>query len=742
MTTQINSIAYSLLVMIMLTAYGCATKPSHKVASNPEELTGALSTAQPGDTIIMANGEWKDADLLVEGTGTKDSMIVVMAEEAGKVILTGNSTLRVAGEYLVVSGLYFRDGHTLTSEVISFKKDKNTLANYCRITQCTIEDYSNPERHESDYWVGMYGKNNRFDHNALVGKGNKGVTMAVRLNNKESQDNHHLIDHNYFGPRPNLGSNGGETLRIGTSHYSLTSSNTKVVNNYFDRCNGEHEIISNKSGGNLFKGNTFYECVGTLTFRHGNDNIAESNAFYGNRMPNTGGIRVINKRQKVFNNYGYGLTGHWFRGALVVMNGVPNSPINRYHQVDGAEIFNNTFVDCDYVQLCAGSDEERSAVPINSVIRDNVFWNTEKQDVFTVYDDISGIEFTNNYISPTIKNIIDRGFSPIKGELKKDGNIYRLDGGKGAGLMADFEAVSKDKAGPSWYLKPGKKEAFDYGQEKVVKEGADLYDEIAHSKAGDILVLEPGDYLLTKVIELDHPISIVSSGGATIKFEKSNLFAIENGGSLKLKGITIDGAEAPDYAGNAVIRTSRYSMNKNYQLWIEDCEFKDLDVNHSFHVLDVYKNTFADSIMIKDSNFTDVSGSILALDKENEDRGIYNAEYVVLENSTFNNIGQPIMKLYRGGSDESTFGPILTIADCDFEKVGFGPKNDSNKAMVLHGVQKANIENTTFSDTKELNIFHTVGEPVTVIESVVIDDRSLLQISDNTATIHNLKEAK
>ena len=32
-----------------------------------------------------------------------------------------------------------------------------------------------------------------------------------------------------------LGSNGGETLRIGTSHYSMFNSNTLVENNYFDR---------------------------------------------------------------------------------------------------------------------------------------------------------------------------------------------------------------------------------------------------------------------------------------------------------------------------------------------------------------------------------------------------------------------------------------------------------------------------------------------------------------------------
>jgi hypothetical protein len=61
----------------------------------------------------------------------------------------------------------------------------------------------------------MYGRHNRFDHNNLAGKKNKGVTMSVRLNTQASQQNYHRIDHNYFGPRQIPGSNGGETLRIG-----------------------------------------------------------------------------------------------------------------------------------------------------------------------------------------------------------------------------------------------------------------------------------------------------------------------------------------------------------------------------------------------------------------------------------------------------------------------------------------------------------------------------------------------
>ncbi|MDW7691842.1 polysaccharide lyase 6 family protein [Flammeovirgaceae bacterium SG7u.111] len=730
---------FTLLALVFI-ACGAPTNEGYLIGS-VEELHKQLGLAQPGDTLWLADGEWKDAEMVIEAKGTDENPIVVAVKNPGKLTFTGSSNLKLGGEHLVLSGFYFTNGFTLTKEVISFRINKTTLANNCRITQTVIANYSNPERHDNDLWVGVYGKNNRFDHNALIGKGNLGVTMAVRLNSEESRENNHQIDHNYFGPREVLGANGGETLRIGTSHYSLSDSKTQVINNYFDRCNGEHEIISNKSGANVFKGNTFYECAGTLTFRHGHGNFAESNAFFGNHVANTGGIRVINERQTVVNNYCYGLTGHRFRGAIVVMNGVPNSPINRYHQVRDSKISNNTLIDCDYVQLCAGSDAERSATPLGTSLTNNIIWNTKKDDVFTVYDDISGISFANNILSSNITKFKEEGFESKEGELEQNAEgIYSVKGDmNGAGINEDFSFVKKGETGPSWFAKPEKGASFGFGKVTKVAEGADLFEVVKKSQAGDVLELGKGSYLLTKVIKVHHPLSIKSTEGARIVFEKSNLFAIENGGALQLDGITIDGAESPDYAGNAVVSTSRYSMNKNYKLYIQNCSFENLDVNHSFSILKAYKNTFADSVLIENSRFTDVSGTILELDKETDDIGIYNAEFVTIKNSSFKNIGAQIAAMHRGGSDESTFGPLLFIDHCNFEKVGHQVKNKSGNGMTLLGVQKAIIQNSVFKDVKTIDIFHTVGEPITQISNCITDVAKQFAISDNTAQISNLK---
>src|SRR5690606_21077230 len=145
-----------------------------------------------------------------------------------------------------------------------------------------------------------------------------------------------------------LGYNGAEIIRIGTSHWSMHNSFTTVENNYFERCNGEREIISNKSCGNIYRGNTFVECEGTLTLRHGNNTLVENNFFFGNNKPSTGGVRIIAEDQVVINNYFSDLAGDDAWAALPMMNGVPNSPLNRYFQINNALVAGNIFINNKY----------------------------------------------------------------------------------------------------------------------------------------------------------------------------------------------------------------------------------------------------------------------------------------------------------------------------------------------------------------------------------------------------------
>ena len=700
----------------------CPVLGGETLVATQEAYREAVKKARPGDTIVLANGQWPDFEILLRGKGKPGKPISLRAQTKGKVILTGQSNLRLSGEYLEVSGLVFKDGHSPTNTVIAFRRNKKELANHCRVTEVVIDRYNHPERFETNFWVMMYGQHNRFDHNHLVGKSNQGVTMAVRLDSPESRENHHRIDHNYFGPRPVLGSNGGETLRIGTSKYSLSDSFTVVENNVFDRCNGEVEIISSKSGGNIFRGNLFLESRGTLTLRHGNGNLIENNVFLGNRVDHTGGIRVINKRQTIRNNYLHGLTGHRFGGALVIMNGVPNSPINRYHQVEDSVIENNSIIACDHVELGAGSDAERSAPPKSTTFRNNLIANDHPGNTIAVYDDLSGIDFQNNLLHKVNDPAIGAGFTSRDLTLEKATNGLLYPTGKGLGQIGaapDLKVLDKAATGVSWYPKPGPDEPFHGGKVIGVQPGErTLADAIAGAGAGDVIELAAGLHRIAQTLVIHRPLTIRSpqrGERASMEFERNALFEIADGGSLKLVGLDISGKSAPDMAGNTVVRTSRYSMLHNYRLVVEDATVSDLDTNHSFNFFTLAKHTFADHITIRNSVFRNITGHVLFMNRESEDLGIYNGEYVTIQQSRFQDIGGTIADIYRGGTDESTFGPHFELSGSKVRNVGKGKRNKSRASLHLHGVQATRIQGNIFDHSQPIRVMHTVGEPKTVM---------------------------
>ena len=683
-----------------------------------EEFEDAVDDLEPGDTVVLANGIWRDFEILFTGFGTPDQPITLTAETKGEVVIAGQSNLRMAGEHLVVSGLVFRDGYTPTNTVVSFRRTRGNYAYYSRVTETVIDRFNNPERYETDFWVMMYGKHNRFDHNHLAGKSNAGVTMAVRLDSEDSQQNRHRIDHNYFGPRTVLGSNGGETLRIGTSHYSLADSLTVVENNYFDRCNGEVEIISSKSGGNVYRGNVFFESRGTLTLRHGNGNVVENNVFLGNGVDHTGGIRIINADQTIRNNYLHGLTGHRFGGALVVMNGVPDSPINRYHQVDNALIENNSIIESHHIELAAGSDEERSATPVNSVFRSNLIYNGGGRNVIAVHDDVSGIDFQRNVLNSVDDPVLEAGFVNTELELisADDGLLFPADERyAGIGAPRDVRILDRSATGVTWYPKPDRANRFDTGKTVTTMPGLDsLFEAARDADAGDVIALNPGEYLETKAIVLDRPLTFQAvPGTTTIEFERTALFEIAAGGSLKLSGVTISGRAAPDVAGNSAIRTSRYSMLGNYALIVENSTVRDLNTNHSFNFFSLAKHTFADRLVVSDSTFQDITGHVFALNRETDDLGIYNGEYISITGTAFENVSGAVADIYRGGTDESTFGPHFELRSSSLVSVGNGSRNKSEASIRLLGVQATDIFDNVFAESQPVRVIHTVGDPVT-----------------------------
>lgn len=686
------------------------------------ELNAAFKTSQPGDTIVMKNGVWRDLEIKFYSNGTKEKPVVLKAEEFGSVFIEGESFLELWGDYLVVDGLVFRNGHSPKSSVITFKKSSKQVATNCRVTNCAIDGFSNTNRFERNYWIAFYGKNNRLDHCYIGGKLNYGSTISVWLGNELSRENKHRIDHNFFGHRPRLGSNGGETIRIGSSKNSMSSSNTVIEDNYFEHCNGETEIVSIKSCDNIVQGNTFYECEGSVVLRHGKRNVVRNNAFIGNKLPYTGGVRVIGDDHLVYNNFFQGLRGKEFRAPLVLMNGIPNSPLNRYFQVQNVKIVGNVWSDCDvaWVFGMGIKNEYETLPPENVLIACNTIHNSNSENGLIFLDDMSGVEFEDNLVV----NSQDSDFGKLAGFHKGADNyqvlnncfkkhlddsnadaIITFNGEQELGFNIPSNA-SANNCGPNGYEVS---KSISYPPYTVnVSSGVGTIDKaIEEAKPGAILVLESGEYVLTSRIKISHPIKICADDKDDLPVLKQHstdntkiFFEINYGGELELEGLIFDGEAGSASPTKYAITTARENMAKTFNLKAKDCVFRSFGaVNEGGAVVKAYKGSLADSVVFESCKFVDLYRGF-DLDEEIDDKGIYNAENMILVNCLFKNIEEYSISFYRGGNDESTVGPHLNIDHCVFDNVN----NTAEASMLkLVGIQRVSITNCIFSNSPEVN---------------------------------------
>lgn len=386
-------------LLLLLCLCPCFLAARDVLVADLQTLTEAIKKAEPGDHILLKSGEWADVVVNFKAEGTDQAPITLRAEVPGKTVFTGASGLRIGGQYLVVSGLWFKNPDPSIGDCIEFRRDSKNLAKNCRLTECavTLEPVFASKDDKESRWLGLYGSDNRVDHCLFQGKASKGTTLVVWLGGANL--GRHIIENNYFGPREKLGKNGGETIRIGDSKTSMQKADCIIRRNLFEKCNGEAECISNKSCGNLYQENTFLEVSGTLTLRHGNACIVERNAFFGNGAKGTGGIRIIGEDHIVRDNYLENLAGSEVRCGIIFMMGLPDSPENGYFQVKRALVENNVLTDCKHPMLIALEGDKvpgkPTLVPVDTVIRGNKI-SAPKSVVVEARCDLSGIRWENN----------------------------------------------------------------------------------------------------------------------------------------------------------------------------------------------------------------------------------------------------------------------------------------------------------------------------------------------------------
>ena len=720
---------FKFLIGIFLLAFTGNGVSQEKIATSIDTYNLLIENANPGDVIVLKNGIWKDVKLNAYGIGTKDAPIIVKAETPGGVHVTGNSTLNIYGEYIIVSGLWFKDGATNYKSVVQFRKDSKTFANNCRFTNNTISYFENSDNLK-DHWVDIWGKNNRVDHNNFTGKTSEGTTLVVWLKGNQHTENNHKIEYNLFGERPDLGKNGGETIRIGTSTNSLKSSKTIVQKNVFLNCDGEIEIISNKSCDNIFRDNLFIESKGTLTLRHGDNALVERNVFLGNNIPNTGGIRVINKGHVIRNNYLVGLAGDGFRGPITVMNGVPNSPLNRYAQVENVTIVNNTIINCSPITLGAGKDKERTLAPKNVTFANNLLYNSNNNTSVIAKASTDGFIFKSNYIDtpnktaalgfypttinwnnvksyliPSLENPTLLKVSNVEHTPEKDINDKTRETLAAGAFNLGSKKLPKAfslRAGTGWkpeIIKPkikAKRIAVSPGLETLRK-------AISKANSGDILSLETGEYIFEKSIKISGNLTIIGDkGGASILKIKEQInkplnyfIRLNENAKLTISNVFFDGTiQNPKYA----IVSPEENQNALYNLFAKNIIFKNFKNTDGGSIFKAYKGTKADSLRFVNCRFEDsYRGLNLSYDKDVT--GFYNANVIEVENSVFKNIKEAAINYIRTTPTVDLPGGKLIVKNCIFNHVY---NQEKGKVLGVNGIHAVEITNTVFDNSYKI----------------------------------------
>ncbi len=719
-----------ILAVLFLTIFS-SIKAQDLSVSNISEYKEAIKSINSGGTIILKNGVWKDAKLEAYGNGTKESPIIVKAETPGQVVLSGDSSLKIYGTHVIVSGLWFKDGSTTSKYVVQFKKNNETFANNCRFTNSTISNFDIKDKDGDlkNHWVDLWGKNNRVDHNNFTGKTSAGTTLVVWLKGDQHVENNHKIDYNFFGPRPDLGENGGETIRIGTSANSMKSSKTLVENNTFKNCDGEIEIVSNKSGDNVFRNNLFIESKGTLTLRHGNNALVENNVFLGNNVSNTGGIRIINEGHIVRNNLLVGLKGNGYRGPIVIMNGVPNSPLNRYHRVKNVEVVNNTIINCGPITFGAGKDNEKSLAPINSVFANNIITNTDGSIVFQAEDDISGVRFLGNIVdsqasvdaslftkttidwktlkalpmpsenNPALKAVTKTSKASAKDIVDTDWTTYVA----GAFNLENtkYPRALKVKTGPGWTPVIDALVADASSLEILLDPGAGkLRKTISKVQDGSVIKLKSGTYYIDKQTKVNKSITIqgdingetIIMASETLEKPINYLFRVSPGATLNLNNVTVDGSNRNPLK-YAIVSPDKME-SELYNLSVKNCVFRNFTNKRGGAIFKAYIGTRADAIIFENSRFED-SYRGLNLSYE-EDLGKFNANSLTIINSVFLHIDQFAINYTRPIGDPNIKGGELTITNCVFDKVA---NTEKGKIIKTKGIHKVSITNSVFQNS-------------------------------------------
>jgi hypothetical protein len=380
-------------------------------------LQSAINGAVAGDIIIMQSGTYTTSSAItVNRVGTASNPITISAGTIGGVTIQGTHgfVFSSPAAYIEIEGFRFLHANSINIPVGT---------HHIRLTRNFID--LNIASGADVSYINISGDDVEIDRNEFANKNTLGNMLDIT--GTGGQVARRLwVHHNYFHDFVSAGGNGAETIRWGLSGLSLSTGNGICEYNLFVRCNGENEMISNKSSGNIFRFNTVID-GNEMSQRHG-DNCQ----WYGNYMLNSEGIRIYGDNHLIHSNYLEGNTKgiDIGNGDGDVHNG---APLTAHDRPDGCIIVFNTLINNNTQYQMGGRTNGLGATS-------TTFANNILQGGTTAVSISSSAPYTNptwsgNIIwSPTnIGNIPTSGYSNVNPLLAADAQgILHLQSGSPA----------------------------------------------------------------------------------------------------------------------------------------------------------------------------------------------------------------------------------------------------------------------------------------------------------------------
>jgi hypothetical protein len=387
-----------LIAAALLVVPGPAASAAQVRVTSLAALQSAMDKANPGDTIVLADGSYSAGSTLsIKRSGTSSAPVTVAAEHTGQATITGSKTFAFASgvSNVVLRGFKFRGSASLS--VPAGASNNRLTRNDFQLTT-------------DGNWVTVSGDGTVVDRNVFQNRTSQGVFLQILGPSDAMAQNVH-VHHNYFYNHQFSGGNGGESIRLGLSNHQSYSAHAVVENNLFEKADGDIEAISVKSSDNVVRYNTIRDSKGYIVLRHGNRSTVEGNVLFDS------GIRFHGNDHKIVGNYVANSGGR----AIVFGSGdeADSGPTSKLHdRPDRDTVAYNTVLGSSSVIDGDGGNFK----PKDCVVADNIVKGTS--GTLVTLPSGSTVKYEGNITSGGTAGIPSRTVDP---KLVKDAaGLYRL----------------------------------------------------------------------------------------------------------------------------------------------------------------------------------------------------------------------------------------------------------------------------------------------------------------------------